>query len=222
MTAAITFLQSASDTTDSSTYTFASQNLGTASADRYIIVCIAGRRGNVLDILVSSVTVQGVSASLVVNVQNAATNSSVACIAIAAVPTGTTGDIVVNFPRTLSRLGISVFAATGIVPTEFDSDSSTADSPTCNLDIPAYGIGVGICNVSSSSSVAWSGLTERNDDAVEGSTFSAASDAFSATQTGLAITATITGTLTNPVGAFASFKTFNEAWARNSNVLIGM
>ena len=78
-----------------SPYTFSSANLGTASADRHIVVGRVTRDSN-KD--ASGITVGGVSASLVVRATG--TDRGRAEIWIAAVPTGATGDIVITYSST--------------------------------------------------------------------------------------------------------------------------
>jgi hypothetical protein len=206
MAAEITFLQDAGDSADQSTYTFSAQNLGAASSGRHIAVCIASRAVGTSSLAVSSVTIQGITASLSVSAQNVTSNVTVACIAIAAVPSGTTGDIVITLPRTALRIGIAVFSIANISgTTPSDTDSSTANAPTCSLDIPANGVALAISARAGSGSVTWSGLTERSDATIESNlNVSSASDAFATLQAGLSITATHSG-VGDAIGAFASW-----------------
>jgi len=99
----VTFLQTASDATNLQTYTFSSQNLGAANSKRYIIVAIASRNTR-LGTTINSVRIGGVTATISVQSNHDdSPNSSVAGLAVANVPTGTTGDIVVTFSTTMLR-----------------------------------------------------------------------------------------------------------------------
>ena len=136
---AITFgsLQSASDGANATTYTFSSQNLGDADTDRHIIVGISTRDVGTTSQAISSVSIGGVSATIVVQQRNSATNTCVAGLAIAKVPTGTTGDIVVTFSEEVLRCGIGVWRAIGISATATDTGSSTSNNPSDSINISA-------------------------------------------------------------------------------------
>lgn len=199
------FLQGVGDATDLTTYTFSSQNLGTADASRYIIVGVLSRRAAGTP-SISSLTIGGVSAAAVVAQTNTASGSDIAALYIAAVPTGTTGDIVVTFDAAMLRCAVVAYRAVGIASaTASDTDSSTATDPTCNLDVPAGGFAIGVaCTGNAGASFTWTGLTENYDAVIEALNATSASDTFVAAQTGLAITANGTGA-TAPVGVFASW-----------------
>jgi hypothetical protein len=204
------FLQAATpNTTTQTTYTFASQNLGTADADRYIVVGIEARGTN-SGLVVSSATIGGQSATITRQVTNATSNFNIAALIIAAVPSGTTGDIVINFNVAALRCNVKAWRLTGISGvTAADSDSSTASPPSVALDVPAGGWAVGSAVSAIATSTTWTGLTENHDTQIAGSiTGTAASDDFASAQTGLTITATF-NTNTNPAGVFAS-------WAEDS------
>jgi hypothetical protein len=203
---AITYLQSATDTADLSTYTFASQNLGSASSDRYIIVSFTTRLLGTSTVTINSVTVAGVSATIIAQLRTSSSNTNAVCLAIAAVPTGTSGDVVVVISRTALRANIQLYSATGIDPTVVDSATSGVASPTYAIDVPADGIAVAALMAANVSSCAWSGLTERYDFIFDGSGFaSGAADAFASTQTNLSVTATPSPAGDEKAGAFASF-----------------
>ena len=198
------YLQQSTSTADSSTYNFASVNLGTAAGDRYIIACVAARVGSGTP-TIDAVSIGGVSATPVVTQVNTSSGSNVIGIFIAAVPTGTTGDVDVTFSTTMLRCVVTLYRATGINPTPSDTDSSTATDPTCNLDIPAGGFAIGAACVGSvAGSFTWTGITEDYDAATESFTMSSASDEFVSAQTGLTITADSVNS-TAPVGVFASW-----------------
>ena len=104
----LAFLQRVSSEDNFATYTFASQNLGTASADRRIVV---GVRGNAAGGgTVSSATIGGVSATIHIN--NGAANGSTATIS-AIVPSGTTGDIIITWSTTQNECGIVAYSIKG-------------------------------------------------------------------------------------------------------------
>lgn len=203
---ALTFLQATQDGTDTNVYTFASQNFGTASADRYIICTGAAR--TLAGTALSSITIGGVTATLNVNF----VDSGVTCISfigIAAVPSGTSGDVVLTFNGTMRRAGIGLYAVTNLTSTTpTDTGSSEANPLTAGgLDISAGGFGVAVGGTADTgASATWAGLTEDFDTAwapADGS-YSGSSQTYATQQTGLTVTCTWTAS-TVPVGAFASY-----------------
>lgn len=104
-----------SDDSSSSSYTFASRSLGAADADRLILVCASTRANNTI----SGVTVGGVTATLLVETTYSA-NGQVA-IYLAAVPSGTTGDVVVSSAGTPTRCMMSAYRAVGVSSTPVDT-----------------------------------------------------------------------------------------------------
>lgn len=188
-------------TADLTTYTFSSQSLGDAAGDRHIIVGVHSRSGS--NHTVSSVTVQGIAGTIVAQQSNNTSSSSTAAIAIVAVPTGTTGDVVVTLSTGAVRCGVSLWRATGLASTTpVDVDSSTASNPTATLDT-GDGFAVGVANQFGTITFSWTGLTEDLDVQVESNTtFSSASA--TTTEGTLAITATPSAA-GNAVGVFASW-----------------
>lgn len=205
MPASRTFLQGASSATDASSYTFSSQSLGAADADRRIFVCVGSRKtGGATSI--SSVTVGGISASIEVEEQNTGTNTCIAAVVVASVPTGTTGDVVVTFADTMLRCGISMYRVLGVDgAAPFQALNSTADPGTANLDIPADGFAISVDSVVCLS-VAWTNLTEDTELNIESNfRLSTASDEFASQQTDRTITTTRTGTVIEPISLYASW-----------------
>jgi len=196
----LAFLQGAGDASDLTTYTFASQNLGTADANRYIIVCAQGRAAT--DRTISSITVQGISSSAIVSTNN---GGNAIGIAIFAVPTGTTGDIVVAYSDTMLRSAIQVFSVIGVdSTTPHDSGTSTAASPTYDIDVPAGGFAIGTAVAGTTGGHTWTGLTANYSEITE-SAFraSAASESFVSTQTDLTVSVSV-GAI-QPAGVFVSW-----------------
>lgn len=191
MAAAVTFLQAATSTADSDTYTFSSQNIGTASSDRYILVVASIRDSGAAGAVLSSLTIGGQSAAIYVQRSRNPTNTNAVAIAAALVTSGTAADIVVTWDTTVLRCAIEVYHVTGADmsaahDTAFDDTSS--DVLTMSLDVPAGGFAVGGGIVAGSTTGVWSGITEDHEGVVEVTTFSSASDEFASAQTGLSIT----------------------------------
>jgi hypothetical protein len=203
MAGAVAIVDSGADASNQTTYTFASKSLGTAAADRYIIVGVQHR--GAVNRTVSSLTVDGISATQVHTIDRSASRVD---IWIAAVPTGTTGDVVVTFNSSNSRCVIQVWRAVGIdgsAPHDIADSNAAANDPTATIDVPAGGVavGCGMCN-GATASATWSGLAEDYDANTE-LTMTAGSGNFASTQTGLAVTIDFTSTGGDNIGVFASW-----------------
>ena len=167
-----TYTDSDVDTADLTTYTFAAMSLGAAATNRYIVVSVGGAYSAAARSL-STVTVGGVAATVVVTVGS---QLYPAGIAIAAVPTGATGDIVVTFSNGVSRCGIGGYRLTGLqsaTPTATATDVvSAANALSASLAIPADGCGIGyvIADGSDPRTWSWTNLTENFDAGLESDT----------------------------------------------------
>lgn len=204
MTVTASFLQGASDASNLTTYTFATQNLGTAAGGRYIAVGI-GARGTNSGLTISTVTIAGVSATETIQVTNSASSNNVSGIYIAAVPTGTTGDVVVTFSVGVLRCAIQMYRLVGIDSiTASDTGTSTALDPTTSIDVPAGGVAIGAANCSNATTATWTGITEDYDSQTEAWTGSSAFNTFASVQTGLTVTCEFVGP-SNSAGVFASW-----------------
>lgn len=202
----ITYLEDATSTADLQTYTFSSQNLGTAASDRCIVVTIGTRDTGATTKTIDSVTIGGVSATIVIQKQYAVTNSTVSGIAIAAVPTGTTGDVVITMSEAMLRMATSIYRVDGVDCTvSTDAEGSIVSGPSASLYVPAGGVAVGTGAFSSAgSTVTWSGLTEDTDTMIESlMLFTSASGAFATEQNPLSTS--ITESATEEAATFVSW-----------------
>lgn len=196
-----TWLASTFSMSGLTTYTFAAMSFGTASADRYLI---AGFIGGVTTVrTVSSVTIGGVTATELYYVANGAT---AAAFYIAAVPTGTSGDVVITWSAGYDRCGVSLWSATGLGSTTVvDTGTSTADpyNDTMNCNAGGFILGVGFDN-GGPSTWTWTNLTERADTDWGGPSHGTASDNFASAQSALSITADGSTAITNGVFAMVA------------------
>jgi hypothetical protein len=185
--AAVELTDSPVSTSDLTAYTFAGAALGAASGDRVIIV---GVGGGAQTRTVSTLTVAGVSATFIVRAAGA---NETAELWYAAVPTGTTGDVVVTWSGAQDGCGAAVWKMTGATAAPHASGSDNDSDPgSVSINIPASGVAVGyVFQRNNTSTYTWANLTEDVDETVEASTFyhSGASAEFAAQQTGLAISA---------------------------------
>lgn len=188
-----TLTDHAVDSANASSYTFSAKSLGAASADRKIVVAALRNSGG-STAGVSSMTIGGISATLIVAKNHV--NECNSELWQANVPTGTTGDIVVNWGSSANRMGIGVWAVTGAAAAAYatSSSGSSVDNLTTTINCPASGCVIAGA-AGNSSTFVWSGVTERFEDAPEGTNQkgSGASDNFAAAQTGLTVACATTG-----------------------------
>jgi hypothetical protein len=184
-----------------STFTFNSQAFGSAATDRIVIVSVMGGNGSAGTI--SSVTIGGVSASILVQVSDANLTGG---IAVAAVPTGTTGSVVVNMSTTRGGCAIGIWSATGQVAASGVAVGSNTDLAELTLAAEIGGFVIAMCgNLNSSSRTAtWAGVTENFDnDAVIDGRHSGASDTLSLAS--VSLQPTLSGAATSKVFVAATF-----------------
>ena len=184
--ASIVFTTNATDSTNGTTHTFSSQSIGTADSNRKVVVGIS-YNNSPGSITVSSVTIAGVTATSILN--DVGPNSRELAIFQADVPTGTTGDIVITTSVSADSIGIGVWAVYDAASTAYQTQTSTANPLTTDLDVPAGGVAIGVARSSSSSTYSWTNITEDYEQTNEATlTDSGASAAFSSQQTNLTIT----------------------------------
>lgn len=185
-----TWLSSHSSGTDGSSVTFSSVGLGDADAARSIIVAVGARKASPSATL-SSATIGGVSAAILH--QTTRDGNTVAIIA-ADVPTGTTGDVVLNWSTTVLRHFAAVYRTVEAddIATAFDFEAGSAISnPTLDINAPAGGFLVAAGVNANTNTHTWSGATKDDDEAVENTTLTAASEEFASAATGHTVTLTL-------------------------------
>jgi hypothetical protein len=178
---------------NTSSYTYSGVSLGTADVKRYIVVA-AYQSGSTTTRTISSVSVAGIGATQVVQSPSTTGASSISgsCgIWIAAVPSGTSGDVVLNLTTGASNSGISVYALYNLKSSS-PSYSGTVSGNSLSGSMLAKGGGIGVTfSWVGSPSHTWSGLTSESIDVVveNGVAFSSAYGEF-ATASTLTTTAT--------------------------------
>lgn len=147
---------SATDATAKTIFTFSNMSFGDEAGDRLILVYGNSQAGSAG--VVSSVTIGGVAATL--RFSNAQ-GSNAGFWAEASVPTGASGDVVVNWGGSKSNSGISVYRVTGVTFANKTEQAQT--SPTTLLDITSFENGVVIAGGGAdegSSTYTWTGPTK--------------------------------------------------------------
>lgn len=127
--------------------TFTSQNFGPAAANRYIVIGTTA---------LTTVTVGGVSATKMVSVTS---SNGTSALWVAAVPTGTSGTVVVNG----SGSQTTAFAAYSMIgnasPTPGATNTSTTNPPSASIAIPTRGVAIAFCLSENGATPVWTGLT---------------------------------------------------------------
>lgn len=222
---ALSFLQTAGDATDLTTYTFSSQNLGATASDRFIICAITGRSSDGSARTLSSATIGGVTATINCQINN---SGSMSAIVAASVPTGTTGDVVLVFSSTMTDANIALYRATGLSSaTAIDTGTSSADPGTDTLTIKSGGVLVGIATDDDGThTCTWTGLTENYDSATAGGRdFSGAMAENSSVpnvviSTNLSVTADWNAAASRPTFSVASFEVVDTSSPTNLTLTI--
>lgn len=101
----VSYLQTALNTTDASTYTFSNQNIGTEFSGRIVLVGVSTVLTTTAASSITSVTVNGIAATQL-NVSGGANNVTTALFAVA-LNIGTLATVIVNFSNTMNCCGIS-------------------------------------------------------------------------------------------------------------------
>tara|TARA_R110002020_G_scaffold467684_1_gene691461 strand:+ start:358 stop:1017 length:660 start_codon:yes stop_codon:yes gene_type:complete len=157
------FASSGVSTADLAAYTFSGVALGTAATNRHIVIAATTAGGSAAD--ASSVTVGGVSASLVVRASGS--DHTRAELWIASVPSGTTGDVVITWSGTKDRCGYAAWAMYGASASASDTATDSDTTPSFTIDVPANGYliaGAGFNGPSSVPTATWTGVTEDYDE----------------------------------------------------------
>ena len=183
-TPTIAFADSATSSSTATTYTFSSMGIGTASSGREILVGVSGAG---TDVTLNSVTVGGVAGTFVAHQDDAAVSVS---LYRAAVPTGTTADVVVVFSSNKEGCGAATYECTDLPTFPYDVIGATTASSTANrtltVNVPADGTVMGfiVWDANPVATTTWTGITETFDDQVKvnNAQFSGAMDTFDTAQ----------------------------------------
>ncbi len=206
----LTFEDDVGDGSNLTTYTFTSRAIGTADAERRVIVAVGG---SAVTTQCDSVTVGGISATKVVERNGG--DSRTASIWIAKVPTGTTANIVVTFGDSAGSCHIYVYSVSGMLnaadetPQDTDNAASINGSPDISWTIDKYKDGIGvavIANSDNATDTTFSNFTSDSNDSDDFNGYAGGSDVFTATEIGASETASWTGASVNSVGCVASWR----------------
>jgi hypothetical protein len=207
--ATISYRTSNTNTANQTSYTFSGQDIGTAAADRRVVVMFTiWCQGT---FTVTGVTIAGVAATWALpgNVDNGAGQGWFRTgYAVANIPSGTTGDIVITANGGCNHVSIGVWAVYGLLsstPTATGADNAFGGDATLNINIAAQAGGAVIAHqhdVNNTATRTWSGLTENYD--VTGTENNARSGASIVSQAGGTINIGCTRTPTTNGGVMAA------------------
>jgi hypothetical protein len=188
----IEYLTAAVNATDLTTYTFSTQSLGTAAADRKIVLGISTRGSAQRSI--SSVTIGGVTATVLATQSFGGSTFNRMALYVADVPTGATGDVVVTFSGSVLRCGVGLWKVTGANSAQLAHDvgAVTGDPSSKTLVVPANGGVIAYSFAADGTAprtVTWTNATERFDAAVEGNMAHSGADADDLVAGSLAVSA---------------------------------
>jgi hypothetical protein len=164
------YLGIVSSSSSATTYNLASAPFGQPAQERYIVCGVTAERTAALPYGIASVTIGGVSASVVVDVDEDASGVD-SYMLIAKVPTGTSGTVSVTFNNGQVYCHVGLWRVTGITsPTPYDTAFATADPVSMLIDVPDDGVLIGVgSNATSGTAFITTGLTENYDVSFDGS-----------------------------------------------------
>lgn len=149
----------------SSPQTLSSVAIGTAAADRYVVVAVALRASGGSQSDASAVTVGGVSCTQIGTDVNSGNNHLSLWRTNSPIASGTTANVVVTFTNA-ANIGAATWPVTGLQSTTpTDTDTTTTDAASVTSTVSAGGIivaaaySVGI----SAGTHTWTGVTEDFD-----------------------------------------------------------
>lgn len=138
--------------------TFTDAAIGSAAADRLVVVTALGHNVGGSNRTITSVTIGGNAATVHEQIQSVGLSAGVASLVVT---TGTTATIVVTWSGALTDTRIVVYTITGLTSTT-PHDTGDAAGDTMALDIPAGGVAIGIAGEKNGTlgDITWTGLTE--------------------------------------------------------------
>lgn len=190
-----TFLSTATNAANASSYTITGAALGTASADRSIVVVAAIRSASANTI--TACTIAGVSATI--DYQVVGTYSTPVTIAFcrALIPSGATGNIVVTCNVAAARLMAGWWALTGATPVLLDSDQYEGGPTTLSLTDADGGVALAAVVDGDEVSITGTVTTDATTAVVEGHAGTVASSLTDGTGTAVTTDTTMFGAWLN-------------------------
>lgn len=145
------------------THTFTSRSLGAAHPTRYIVVGV-----HTANVAIDSATIGGVTATIIASTTGP--NGGTCHFIGAAVPTGTTGNVVINISSTAISCKIVVYAlynlkSTTPVYNQTDTSVSSNAITLSGINIPRRSCLIAVCSRQLNIAHSWSGTAGETEDA---------------------------------------------------------
>lgn len=210
MAIAVSDLGTVEDAGSDAQSNFSFGSFGAEATDRYLVALISCQDSD--STVVNSVTIGGVSATISVQAPSASRNTQTA-IAIAAVPTGSSGSVVVNWSQDIGSdqlctlLRVTGLSSVTAYDTDGVEDRSNDPSLAGSIDCEAGGVVIaGAVNTNGRTST-WSLANEVVDQPTTDGNIdhSVAYEMFATAQTGLSVTNSLSGNSANKKLAIAAF-----------------
>lgn len=159
----------ATTTGTQTTYSYTGVSFGTANTTRCVIAFILGYNGSTGGRTLSSCTLGGVTATIVAQQTTGSGLSLITAIAIARVPTGTTGTVSTSYSNSMNQNSVRVYSYNDIIST------TAVQTSTINMNVsgvsstitsfPYGGLAVAFATTQNTSATyTFTGVTERADD----------------------------------------------------------
>lgn len=200
----VQYTDTQTSTTTATTYNLTC-NIGTAEPERRVAVCVWGSRATGTGATITSVTINGITATQVAQV---AYDQYIHAIYIATVPTGTTGvTVTVVAGQSWGRMSASCFALYNLLSsTAVDTKTATSEPSTVSLSFSPNGVAVAMAGIQvSSGGYTWTNMTEVSDQNFSAETVSTAHTTSTTGET-VSITASHSGSSAVAGAVFASFR----------------
>ena len=140
----LTYLSSATSSTAGATHTITAAGLGSAAANRYIVISGFAYSGSITVRTLSSLTIGGVSATI--NVSPTGSVGVTGFICCAAVPSGATGDLVFTFSGSMTVVRYNIYAVYGLASATARSTDNGVVSPGTSITITVGDDVAGVTN----------------------------------------------------------------------------
>ena len=180
------FIASTNSNTDASSYSFAAASIGTAAADRIVVVACSAYDDGAGSPTITAPTIGGTSAVIAVSSNSSAIARSIFYLLV---PSGTTATIATGaLGSTCERCAIAVYTITGWTGYAPFLTATIGAATTAAVRAGCFGVGLTVS--SNTTAVTWAGLTEDTDFSWEAlRRYSAASGSFSVSNATESVTA---------------------------------
>ena len=208
---------SAANVANGGTYTFSSQDIGTAASNRNIIVVASTGGGGAGIDFAATCTVGGASIARIVDLEGNDNNDI--SVYQGVIASGTSADVVITVAGgTMEKCGIAVHAVFGdkVSLNDLYTQAATTAAPSGSVDVPAGGVIIAANKIQSNDgafATSWTNATEVYDEVLEaGTNADMQSGAYTAVTSAATVTVTATAsgaTLRNSL-VVMSFSTGNN------------